>query len=123
MAGAGVSNTILMAVSERTREIGVMRAVGASRADVFRLVWLETVIVCITGGAVGLVTAGIGAPRIESWLRSRLPYSPNGTMVHLDPGTMVLCMGCAIVLGTISGLLPAFRAARLSPVMAMSTGT
>jgi putative ABC transport system permease protein len=122
MAGAGVSNTILMAVTERTREIGVMRAVGASRADVFRLVWLETVVVCLAGGAAGLVAAGIGAPHIETWLRSRLPFSPTGTMVHTDPAVMALCMACAIVLGTFAGLLPAFRAARLSPVEAMRAG-
>ncbi len=122
MAGAGVSNTILMAVTERTREIGVMRAVGASRADVFRLVWLETVIVCLVGGAAGLAAAGFGATHIEYWLRSRLPYSPTGTMVHADPGIMTACMACAIILGTVSGLLPAFRAARLSPVEAMAAG-
>jgi putative ABC transport system permease protein len=123
MAGAGVSNTILMAVTERTREIGVMRAVGASRIDVFRLVWLETVVVCFAGGAAGLAAAAFGAPHIETWLRSRLPFSPVGAMVHLDPQIMAMCMVCAIVLGTISGLLPAFRAAKLMPVEAMMAGS
>ena len=54
VAGAGVSNTILMAVTERTREIGVMRAVGASRTDIFRLIWLEAMQVCVVGGMAGV---------------------------------------------------------------------
>lgn len=121
-AGAGVSNTILMAVTERTREIGVMRAIGASRADIFRLVWIETVLVCLVGGVVGLAAAGVGAPYVEIWLRSRLPFSPTVTMVHVDAGTMALCILSTIALGTAAGLLPAIRAARLSPVEAIGSG-
>src|SRR5437588_9464295 len=69
VAGAGVSNTLLMAVTERTREIGVMRAVGASPGDIFRLIWLETVQVCLLGGLIGTLCAGLGAQGVETWLR------------------------------------------------------
>ncbi len=120
-AGAGVSNTILMAVTERTREIGVMRAVGASQFDIFRLVWIETISVCLFGGIVGLLAGGLGAPFIETWLRARLPFSPTAAMVHADPTIMGTCLLCAIMLGTFAGLLPAFRAARLSPVTAIGS--
>lgn len=122
VAGAGVSNTILMAVTERTREIGVMRAVGASPGDVFRLIWLETVQVCLAGGLLGLLLAGLGSHGIETWLRERLPFSPDGALVHPEPGIALLCLGLAALLGSLAGLLPAWRAARLSPVEAIRAG-
>jgi putative ABC transport system permease protein len=122
VAGAGVSNTILMAVTERTREIGVMRAVGASSGDIFRLIWLETLQVCLAGGLIGLLIAGLGARGVENWLRERLPFSPTGTLIHPEIGVMLACLAGAILLGSLSGLLPAWRASRLSPVEAIRAG-
>jgi putative ABC transport system permease protein len=122
VAGAGVSNTILMAVTERTREIGVMRAVGASPADIFRLIWMETVQVCLAGGLAGLLLAGLGAHGIENWLRERLPFSPNGALVHPEFGVVALCLLSAVALGSLAGLAPAWRASRLSPVEAICAG-
>ena len=116
VAGAGVSNTILMAVTERTREIGVMRAVGASRLDIFRLIWLEALLVCVAGGLLGIVVALVGSGQVETWLRARLPFSPSTALVHPEAGVAFLCLCGAILLGSVSGLLPAWRAARLSPV-------
>lgn len=122
VAGAGVSNTILMAVSERTREIGLMRAVGASRSDVFRLIWLEAMQVCLTGGVVGVLLAVMGAGSVENWLRERLPFSPTTNLLHPELGVILLCLGGAVLLGSLSGLLPAWRAARLSPMESIRTG-
>ena len=116
VAGAGVSNTILMAVSERTREIGLMRAMGASQADVFRLIWLEALQVCLAGGAAGILIAMLGAGSVENWLRERLPFSPTTALVHAEPGVIALCLAGAAILGSVSGLLPAWRASRLSPI-------
>jgi len=78
-AGAGVSSTVLMAVAERTREIGVLRALGATRPMVFRLIWAETAVLCLAGGATGLGAALMGgrwwspgfAPGCPSCLRAR----------------------------------------------------
>ena len=122
IAGAGVSNTILMSVTERTREIGVMRAVGASRGNVFLLTWLETVLLCLLGGLAGLALASAGSSGVEHWLRERLPFTPSGTLVRFEPLVMLGCLAAALVLGTLAGLLPAWRAARLSPIEAMRSG-
>lgn len=114
-AGAGVSNAVLMAVSERTREIGVLRALGASPGDVFRLFWIETLLLCLTGGLAGLLAAALASRGIESWLRDRLPFAPADALVRLEPGIAVLCLTGALLLGTLAGFLPAWRASRLSP--------
>jgi putative ABC transport system permease protein len=122
IAGAGVSNTILMSVTERTREIGVMRAVGASRGNVFFLTWAETVLVCTIGGGTGLIIAAGASSGVEQWLRERMPFAPSGGLVHFEPAVMLCCLAAAILLGTVAGLLPAWRASRLSPVQAMQSG-
>lgn len=118
-AGCGVTNAVLMTVSERTREIGVLRAIGASPGDVVTLVAGETLCLCLMGGLMGIVGALCAARGVEAWLRARLPYAPEATLVLPDAGVFLLCLtGCA-VLGALSALVPAWRASRLSPVEAM----
>lgn len=73
IAASALSNTLLMAVSERTREIGVLRAIGASRAQVFRLIWLETLQISLAGGVLGVLTALAASRGVESWLRAPPP--------------------------------------------------
>lgn len=122
IAGAGVSNTVLMAVTERTREIGVMRAVGASPWDVFGLIWLETVQVCLIGGITGATLALVASHSIETWMRDRLPFAPTETLIRPEAGLLLLCLAVALGLGSLAGLLPAWRASRLTPIEAIRTG-
>ena len=119
VAGAGVSNTILMAVLERTREIGVLRAVGATKTDVFTLIWLETVALCLLGGLLGIGLARVGAGGVEEWLRGRLPFSPHELLIRTEWPVVLACLGVSLALGTLASLLPAWRAARLAPAEAL----
>lgn len=114
-AAAGVGNAVLMAVAERTREIGVLRALGASPGDVFRLIWIETLLQGLAGGVLGLLLAGMASRGVESWLRNRLPFAPDDALVRLEPAVAMLCLVGALLLGSIAGFLPAWRAARLTP--------
>src|SRR6266446_7017945 len=66
----GVINTILMSVYERTGEIGIMKALGARRGDIFQLIWLETLMICLAGAVVGSVGAVIGAGIVEKAIKS-----------------------------------------------------
>lgn len=121
-AGAGVSNTILMAVTERTREIGVLRAIGASRGTVFALILAETLLLCALGGVIGLGLAVVGASGFEAWLRERLPFSPRDALVRPEGIVFAFCLAVSLALGTVAALLPAWRGARLSPVEAIRRG-
>lgn len=118
-AGAGVSATLLIAVTERTREIGVLRALGASRADIFRLFWLETILICLAGSIIGVITAFCLMHSVESWVRVRLPFTPDGKIMTWEWWTSAACVILSIVLGNAAAMLPALRAARLPPIRAI----
>jgi ABC-type antimicrobial peptide transport system permease subunit len=119
VAGAGVSNAVLMAVAERTREIGVLRAVGASRGQIFRVFWLQTVQVCLAGAGVGVLTAFAASQGTEAWLRRQLPFAPTESLIHWHAWIVWVCLASALVLGSVAGFLPAWRASTLSPIEAM----
>jgi putative ABC transport system permease protein len=122
IAGAGVTNTVLMAVAERTREIGLMRALGASRADIFRLFWLETVQVCLAGGIAGITLAFLASRTLDDWLRARLPYAPAEALIRWEWPVAAACVLAGLILGTLAGLPPAWNAARLAPMEAVRAG-
>jgi putative ABC transport system permease protein len=119
VAGAGVSNTILMAVAERGREIGVLRAIGASRKDVFQLIWLETIQVCLSGAILGVTIAFFASRSVEAWVRSKLPFAPTDALIHWEGWNVAICLTCAVALGSLAGFLPAWRAARVPPMTAI----
>jgi putative ABC transport system permease protein len=119
VAASGVANAVLMAVTERTREIGVMRALGAGRGDIFRLFWLEAMQVCFAGCAAGILSAFAASWGVESWLRAKLPFAPAEPLLRWEWPLVFICFGCALALGSVAGFLPAWKAARLAPLAAI----
>lgn len=122
VAVIGVVNTILMSVFERTQEIGVMKALGASRLDVFQIIWVETVLICAIGGVVGSLLAVAGGNAVERLLRGILPYAPSGKLVLVTPGLLGASFAGAIALGLVAGIYPALRASSMRPVEAIRRG-
>lgn len=122
IAAIGVLNTILMSVFERTREIGVMKAIGASRTDVFKLIWTETILVCAFGGILGCILALLGSGVVEYILKTILPYAPSGQLVLIKLSLLFAAFLGAIALGIVSGIYPAWRASSMRPVEAIRTG-
>jgi ABC-type lipoprotein release transport system permease subunit len=120
-AGAGVSNALLMAVVERAHELGLLRALGASPGDLFRLIQLESLWICGIGGGLGIVIALAAAHRIEAWLRARLPFVPAGEVVSWDWAAVGACLIGTALLGSLAAWLPAWQAARAQPAGALAT--
>ena len=118
----GVVNTILMSVFERTQEIGVMKAIGASRSGVFKLIWTETVLVCTFGGVLGNVLALLGSGVVERSIKFVLPYAPSGQLVSIKPDLLAGAFVGAIILGVVAGVYPAWRASSMVPVEAIRRG-
>lgn len=115
VAGAGVCNALLMSVTERTRELGIFRALGASAADIFFLVQLEALSIGMAGCLLGFTAAFGAAGMLESWLRAHLPLAPSGTLVAWDWRLLSASLASALALACVSACLPAWRACRLDP--------
>jgi len=118
----GVINTILMSVSERTQEIGIMKAIGASKLDIFKLIWIETLIVCTLGGIFGSIIAIIGGNLVELLVRKAMPYAPSGKLLFITPDLLAYSFLGVIIVGIISGLLPALKAASMRPIEVIRSG-
>ena len=118
----GVINTILMSVYERTSEIGIMKALGARKGSIFQLIWLETVMICLMGAIVGSVIAVIGSGLVERAIKSLTDLGISGSIVRITPEVIASAVVGAVVLGFFGGLYPAWRAASMRPVDAISRG-
>ena len=114
IGGLAVINTMIMAVSERVREIGLKKAIGATTGAVIREFLLESTVIGLAGGLIGF---GIGFG-ITTLVNATIPAS-QGAIFLVTPGLAVLCITFAAGLGAVAGILPALRAARLDPVTAL----
>ena len=110
VGGIGIMNIMLASVTERTREIGIRRAIGAKRRQIVGQFLVETIVLSTTGGLIGV---GIGL--LIPWLISRFAGMP--TVVPLY--SLVLSLGISMAIGILFGIYPALRAARLDPIVAL----
>ncbi|MCP5515881.1 MAG: ABC transporter permease [Verrucomicrobiales bacterium] len=111
VAGLGIMNVMLVSVSERTREIGLLKAVGATHAQVVAVFLLEAAVLATTGGAIGLA-AGLASGRLLERLYPDFP-------VHAPEWAILAALVVSCSVGVIFGILPARQAARLDPVEAL----
>jgi len=119
ISAVSVMNSILMAIFERTQEIGMMRAIGASRFDTFRIIIKETIILTTAGGIAGIVIANIGSAAIEGFVKRFMPYVPSGKLITFEPSLAAICIMFSIVLGIFAGIYPAWKASKITPIEAI----
>ena len=116
VGGIGIMNIMLATVTERTREIGIRRALGAKRADITMQFLIEAIVQTSVGGVVGALI-GISVVFIAPWLSATLFGKNLPAVLNIEP--ILLAMGVAIMVGVAAGLYPAFRASRLDPIEAL----
>lgn len=116
VGGIGIMNIMLVSVTERTREIGIRMAVGAKRRSILAQFILESVALCLAGGALGIVLGlGIGTG-ISAYVKS-VSHQPFESVV--TPGLMVFAVLYSAGIGLFFGVYPAYRASKLDPVEAL----
>lgn len=118
----GIINTLLMSVNERTREFGMMKAIGASGLDISKTILAETVFITASGGAIGTALAIVGSSIIEGFVKGMLPFAPKGTFISLSLELIAFSLLFSVGLGLICGIYPAFKSSRLSPMEAIRSG-
>jgi len=129
VGGIGIMNIMLATVTERTREIGIRRALGAKRRDIVRQFLVETVALSTVGGITG-VLGGLTCGPLIRWMRGLLDEAFPKVMAQLPdviravqpvvvPESIPLAFGIAVTIGIIFGLYPAIRAAAMDPIEAL----
>ena len=108
VGGIGVMNIMFVSVKERTREIGVRKALGATRRSVLVQFLVEAVLVCLVGGAIGVGIAALVAFGINQVFTAQL-----------SAGTVLLALGICVAVGLVAGVVPAWQAARSRPIEAL----
>jgi len=115
VGGIGIMNTMLMSVLERTKEIGIMKALGATNRQVMQFFITEAGLLGLTGGVIGILI-GISVSKLVQYAASSAGVPLKNAVT---PDIIIGGMSFAIIVGILSGLYPAYRAAKLDPVEAL----
>jgi putative ABC transport system permease protein len=114
VGGIGIMNIMIVSVTERTREIGIRKAIGARKADILMQFLVESMLVSLLGGLAGIL-GGVGIAAMING--QKLNGQAMQTLV--TPGSIILAVGVAAAIGVFFGLYPAYRAASLRPIQAL----
>jgi putative ABC transport system permease protein len=123
VSALGIANTMLMSVLERTREIGIMKAVGADNGQLQFMFLVEGAVIGLIGGLIGLFLAWIASYPGDAWVRSMvtrdLKIDLTGAIFVFPPWMAVTVLVFTILVTTLAALYPARHASRIDPVSAL----
>ena len=111
VGGIGVMNVMLVSVTERTKEIGIRKALGAKRKDILVQFLIEALILCMLGGAIGVIL-GISAGLI---------LQTFGFKFAIKSGIIAIAFASSLFIGVVFGIFPAYKASKLNPIEALRT--
>ena len=112
VGGIGIMNIMLASISERVREIGIRKSVGAATSDIFLQILVESVVIAILGGVVGLAPSFALVEMISS-------FSPTDNAPIISVTALAVAFGFSVLVGILAGIVPAIKAAKLNPIQAL----
>ena len=112
VGGIGIMNIMLASISERVREIGIRKSVGAATSDIFIQILVESVVIAILGGLAGLATSFALVNLLSS-------FSPTDNAPIIKVTALAIAFAFSVLVGVLAGIFPAVKAARLNPIQAL----
>ena len=110
VGGIGIMNIMLVSVTERTREIGIRKAIGAQRSDILIQFLIEAIVLSLLGGLIGLALGMMGAALLSAYM---------GMTIQVSLGIAAIAIGFSVLVGVVFGVYPAAKASRLHPIEAL----
>ncbi len=118
VGAVGIANTMFTSVLEKTKEIGTMKAIGAKNRDILMIFLFNSAMVGFVGGVFGVILGAL-LSALFPMIGVTMMRGGGGTSISLSPGLMVSGLTLAVIIGVISGVVPAYRASKLKPVDAL----
>ncbi|HEY1174276.1 MAG TPA: ABC transporter permease [Verrucomicrobiae bacterium] len=112
VGGIGIMNIMLASISERIREIGIRKAMGATTIDVFVQILVESIVIAVVGGVAGLFAS-------YGLVYAIATFTPSDNSPIITTSAMLMAFACSAGVGVLAGLFPAFKASRLHPIQAL----
>lgn len=120
VASIGIMNTMLTSVMERTREIGIMKAIGATNRDIMSIFIIEGMLVSSVGGVIGLILGIFGSQALTLFLNNFMAMGGSSRLYPvITIASVILAVSVSLIVGVLSSLYPAWKAARMSPIEAV----
>jgi putative ABC transport system permease protein len=117
VGGIGIMNIMLVSVTERTREIGLRKAVGARQVDILFQFLIEAIVLCLLGGIVGMLLGYLGAVGLSAIIQNAAPEASWKPVISLT--SVVIAIVFSTMIGVVFGVYPAANAARKDPILAL----
>jgi putative ABC transport system permease protein len=119
VGGIGIANTMFTSVLEKTKEIGIMKAIGARNKDILVIFLLNAGMIGLVGGLGGIILGVIGSGLISSMTSSGTGMTGMFSNTAITPELLIGALLFSIIIGMIAGAIPAYRASKLKPVDAL----